>query len=91
MKRGRLGAVRFSGAFEGALAPAPGRHLVDRMPRPLKVLTVGEQIEALARLARQVDLNKKVHESRRGRIKQFLFDAIKELRALEVDDTKTPF
>jgi hypothetical protein len=61
------------------------------MPRPLKVLSIGEQIEALARLARQVDLNKKIHESRRGRIKQLLFEAIKELRSLEVDDTQTPF
>jgi hypothetical protein len=61
------------------------------MPRPLKQLTISEQIEAIARLARQVDSNKKIHESRRNRVKQFLFEAIKELRSLEVDDTKTPF
>jgi YesN/AraC family two-component response regulator len=60
------------------------------MPRPLKPLTVAELIEAQARLIRQLDASK-VHKSRAARIKNLLLEALKELKALEVNDNTMPF
>jgi hypothetical protein len=60
------------------------------MPRPLKKLTLPEQIEAVARLIRQLDASG-VHPARAARVKSCLNEALKELKALEHEDLTKPF